>query len=70
MDMRRGKERVRCMQRVTWKLTLPYEKWIAKGNLLYVSGNSNRGSVSTKRGEMEGRWEGGTKGSVYMYTYG
>ena len=47
MDMRRGKERVRCMEKVTWKLTLPYVKWIANGNLLYGSGNSNRGSVST-----------------------
>ena len=28
------------------KLTLPYVKWIANGNLLYDSGNSNRGSVS------------------------
>ena len=26
MDMRRGEERVRCMQRVTWKLTSPYVK--------------------------------------------
>ena len=24
MGMARGKERVRCMERVTWKLTLPY----------------------------------------------
>ena len=24
--MGRGKERVRCMERVTWKLTLPYVK--------------------------------------------
>ena len=29
------------------KLTLPNVKQIANGNLLYVSGNSNRGSVST-----------------------
>ena len=29
----------------TWKLTLPYVKYIANGNLLYGSGNSNRGSV-------------------------
>ena len=35
MDMGRGEERVRCMQRVTWKLTLPYVKQIANGNLLY-----------------------------------
>ena len=47
MDMGRGQERVRCMERVTWKLTSPYVKNIAKGNLLYGSGNSNRGSVST-----------------------
>ena len=47
MDMGRGEERVSCMERVTWKLTLPYVKSIANGNLPYVSGNSNRGSVST-----------------------
>ena len=46
MDMARGEERVKCMQRVTWKLILPYVKQIAKGNLLYGSGNSNRDSVS------------------------
>ena len=47
MDMGRGEERVRYMERVTWKLILPYVKYIANGNLLYGSGNSNRGSVST-----------------------
>ena len=47
MDMGRGVERVRCIERVTWKLTLPSIKEIANGNLLYGSGNSNRGSVST-----------------------
>ena len=26
IDMGRGEERVRCMKRVTWKLTLPYVK--------------------------------------------
>ena len=26
MDMRRGEERVRCMKRIMWKLTLPYIK--------------------------------------------
>ena len=31
----------------TWKLTLPYVKKTANGNLLYGSGNFNRGSVST-----------------------
>ena len=40
-------ERVRCMERVTQKLTLPYVKQIANGDLLYISENSNKGSVST-----------------------
>ena len=40
------KERMRCMERVTWKLILPYAKEITNRNLLYGSGNSNRGSVS------------------------
>ena len=47
MDTGRGEERVRYMERITWKLTLPSVKEIANGNLLYGSGNSNRGSVST-----------------------
>ena len=46
MDMRRGEERVRYKERVTWKLTFPYVKYIANRNLLFGSGNSNRGSVS------------------------
>ena len=46
-DMGRGEERVRCMERGIRKLTLPYIKQIANGKLLYGSGNTNRGSVST-----------------------
>ena len=30
MDMGKGEERVRHMQRVTWKLTSPYVKWISQ----------------------------------------
>ena len=26
MDIGKGEERVRCMERVTWKLTVPYVK--------------------------------------------
>ena len=47
MGTGRGEERVRYMERVTRKLTLPYVKYVANGNFLYVSGNSNRGSLST-----------------------
>ena len=31
MDTGRGEERVRCVERVPWKLALPYVKQIAKG---------------------------------------
>ena len=47
MDSRLGEDLVRCMERVTWKLTIPYVKHIANGNLLYDSGNSNRDSISS-----------------------
>ena len=40
------REKARGMERVTWKLTIPYVKQIANGNLLYDSGNSNMGSVT------------------------
>ena len=46
MDTGGGEERMRCMERVTWKFTIPYVKQIPNENLLYVSGNSNRGSVT------------------------
>ena len=29
MDIGRGEERMRCMERATWKFTLPYVKYIA-----------------------------------------
>ena len=41
VDMERGIGRLRCMERVMWKFTLPYVKQIAS------RGNSNRASVST-----------------------
>ena len=47
MDPVGRKEKVGCTQRVKWKLTLPYLKYIANGNLLCDPGNSNRGSVTT-----------------------
>ena len=48
----RRKERVGWTERETWKLTLPYVKYTANGNLLYDSGNSKAGSVIIKKGEM------------------
>ena len=52
-DVGRGEERVRCLERVTWKLILPYVKQIANGNLLYVSGNSKQGLIINLEG-----WDG------------
>ena len=40
MDRGRGEERVGGMERVTWKLTLPYVKLMANENLLCDSRNS------------------------------
>ena len=34
MDTGRVEERVRCMERVTWKLTISHVKYIVNGNLL------------------------------------
>ena len=68
MDMGRGEERVRCMETVTWKLTLPYVKQIANGNLLYAQ-ETQTGALYQSRGTGQGgTWEGGSKGRGYMYT--
>ena len=48
------KERIGGMEKVTWKHTLTYVEWIASGNLLHDSGNSNRGVG--KGGSWEGTW--------------
>jgi len=47
MDMERGEERVRYMERVTWKLTLPYVIQPTGIRCMSQSGSSNKGSVST-----------------------
>ena len=65
-----GEEKVKCMETVTWKLTLPYVKEIASGNLLYDSRNSNRGSMATQRGRM-GREMGAKfkREGIYVYLW-
>ena len=70
MDMGRGEERMRYMERITWKLTLPYVKQIANRNLLYGSGNSNSGSVSTYRGGMGWKTGGNFKREgIHVYLW-
>ena len=54
MDMGRGEERVRCMEKVTGKLTLPYVKEIANGNLVYGSGDSNGLCINQEGWDGEG----------------
>ena len=73
MVMGRREERVRCMERVTWKLTLPCVKQIANRNFLYVSGIScmsqetQTGALHQPRGIGWGvTWEVGSTGRVYM----
>ena len=46
--------------------TLPSVKYIASGDLLYDSGNSNQGSVTT----WGGRWERDSSGRGHMYSCG
>ena len=68
MDMGRGEERVRCVERVTWKLTLPYVKQTDNGNLLCLRELKQGLCINLEGwdGEGDGRevQEGGD-----MYTY-
>ena len=77
MDRGRGEERVRCMERVTWKLTLTHVKYVSQDS----QGKFAVGLRKLKQGlcinlegwdgvEWSGIWEGGSKGRGHMYTYG
>ena len=66
MDMRGGEERVRRMERVTWKLPLPYVKYIANGNLLWAQ-ETQTGALYQPRGV---RWGGSFKKErIYVYLW-
>ena len=62
-----GRERVRCMERVQ-KLTIPYVKQIASGNLLLRE--LKQGLCINPGGGWGRRWEGGLGGREHGYTYG
>ena len=51
-------------------ITLPYVKYIANGNLLYGSGNSNRDLYQPRGVGWGGRWEEISKGRGHLHTYG
>ena len=61
MDMGREEEKVRCMERVTWKLTLPYVKQTATG-ICCMAQETQTGALYQPRGMGWGRrWEGSSK---------
>ena len=63
------RETVRCMERETWKLTLLYVK--QPTGICCVAQETQTGALYQPRGVgWGGRWERGSKGRGYMYTYG
>ena len=66
MDMGRGEERVRCMERVTWKLILPYENREPIG-ICCMAQESQTGALNQPRGV---EWGGRCKRErVYVYLW-
>ena len=64
MDIGREQEKVRCMERVTLKLTLPYVK-IPTG-ICYMVQDTQTGALYQSGGVGWGRrWKGGSKGRGY-----
>ena len=64
--MGKGEERVRYLERVTWKLTLPCVKYPM--GICYTAKETQTGALYQPR--WGGRWEGSSKGTEHMYTYG
>ena len=69
MDIGRGEERVRCMERVSWKLTLPYVK--SPTGICCMAQETETGALY-QPGEVGwgGRWEGGSGGRGHGCTHG
>ena len=67
MEMWRGEKRVRCMERVTWKLTLSYVKQDSQWEFAVWLRKLKQGLFINLDG-----WDGeeGSKGTGYMYTCG
>ena len=57
------------MERGTWKLTRPYIKQPANGNLLDDSGNSNTALQQPRGVGGGGRWEGSSREGTDIYLY-
>ena len=70
MGVGRGEERVRCTERVTWKLTSPHVKWIAN-RICCVAQETQTGALYQPRGVGGGgSWEEGSEGRGCMSTCG
>ena len=72
MNKERGEERVRCMERVTWKLTFIICKIYSQQEFaVSMVQETQTGALYQPRGvRWGGRWEGGSKGRGCMYTHG
>ena len=71
MDMGRGEERVRCMERVTWKLNTTICKIDSQWVFAVWLRKLKQGLWCQPGGVgWVGSWEGDSKGRGYMYTYG
>ena len=57
MDLEQGEERLRCMERVTWKLTLPYVKRQTMG-ICCMAQKTQTGALYQPRGVGWGRGDG------------
>ena len=70
MDLGRGEERVRCIERVTWKLNETVHKIDSQWEFAYGSGNSHRSAISMERVRM-GREMGGRlkREGIYVYLW-
>ena len=68
MDMGRGEEKVRCTERITWKLALPPVKW-PMGTCCVAQETQTEALYQPRGVAWGGRLEGGSKGRGNMYTY-
>ena len=70
MDMGRGEERVRCMERVTLESYIAICKIDSQREFAVWLRKLKQGLYISLEVWESGRWEGGSKGREYMYTYG
>ena len=70
MDMGKGEERVRHMQRVTWKLTSPYVNWISQQEFAVWLRKLKQGLYIILEGwdgEGDGKWF--KRERIYVYLW-